>query len=173
MTSSQENRNDSLVATEAAPAAPAVAMQNFVTILGCDILSDIFEYLTMDTIAAVQEHNNKNDTDSLRSIMEATDNWSYKRRAYHEKTISLTALSISRYYACLVFATESTIVDNIFEYLSDDDISNLKQTNMLSDDPPKNPFILPIMKLQNTVKHRNEKLTKYLDYVDDDKTKSE
>jgi hypothetical protein len=165
MISNQQENPSDLVTVEAA-VEPVVMHQNFVSILGCDILSDIFEFLPGKPIRtlAVEAHD-RGDIVSLRCIKDANKKWTRKRRADHEKSESiLTDLHLS-HFAMEVF-TESTIVDNIFEYLSDDDISNLKQTDMLTyDDPKKNPFRLQYTKIHNTLEHRKKKLDKYLDNV--------
>lgn len=168
-TSSQEYRSYLVVTAEAAEAP--VAMQNFVPILGPDILGDIFEFLTSETIRifSVAAHN-KGDIVSLRSINDAFENWRCKRLTYCEKNESLTDLHLSHALAFEIFInpTKSTVVDNIFEYLSENDISNLKHTDMLSDDPEKNPFYLKDMKLESAILRRQKKLREYLGIDDPD-----
>jgi hypothetical protein len=158
--SNQQGNTRDLVTSE-----PVTMHQNFVSILGCDILSYIFEFLpgkTIKTLAA--EAHNRGDIVSLRSIKDANGKWIRKRRAYHTK-IEFILTDLHRSHLAMEAFTESTVVDNIFEYLSDDDISNLKQTDMLTHKFKKNPFHLQFNKLHNTLEHRKRKLDKYLNNV--------
>jgi hypothetical protein len=139
--------------------------QNFVSILGCDILSYIFEFLpgkAIKTLAA--EAHNRGDIVSLRSIKNANGKWTRKRRAYYEKIESIHT-DLRRSHLAMEVFTESTVVDNIFEYLLDDGIYNLKQTDMLTYKFKKNPFHLQYIKLHNTLEDRKKKLDKYLNNV--------
>jgi hypothetical protein len=79
-------------------------MQNFVPILGPDILSDTFEFLTAETINtfAIEAHN-KGNTVSLRSIKNACDNWNHKRLTYCEKIQPLIDLRRSHILAFKTF----------------------------------------------------------------------
>ena len=144
---------------------PVAMHQNFVSILGCDILCYIFEFLPgkiIRTLAA--EAHNRGDIVSLRSIKDAHRKWTCKRCAYHERSKSIFT-DLHRSHLAFEVYTKSTVVDNIFEYLSDDDISSLKQTEMLSYKLTKNPFYLQYIKLINTFKHREKKLDEYLNVL--------
>ena len=166
--SSQENRSYSVVTAEAAEAP--IAMLNIVPILGPDILGDIFEFLTLETIKtlAVEAARNKGDNVSLRSIEYAFDNWKRNRDTYFEELESIFDLGWSHLLALesIVTPSKSTVMDNISEYLSENDISNLKQTDMLSNDCKKNPLYLKFMKLKSSHDRGQEKLHEYYDNFD-------
>ena len=161
--SNQQKKPSDVVTSE-----PVAMHQNFVSILGCDILCYIFEFLpgkTIRTLAA--EAHNRGDIVSLRSIKDAHRKWTCKRCAYHERSKSIFT-DLHRSHLAFEVYTKSTVVDNIFEYLSDDDISNLKQTEMLTNGTykyTKNPFHLQFTKLINTLKHREKELDKYLNVL--------
>ena len=166
-TSSQENRSYSVVTAEAAEAP--ITVQNFAPILGPDILGAIFEFLTLDAIYTfATEARKKGDIVSLRSIVYALDNWKRNRDTYFEEMVSIFDLGWSHLLALesIVIPSKSTVMDNIFEYLSENDISNLKQTDMLSDDCKKNPLYLKNLKLKTSI---DRGLKKYHEYfaIDD------
>ena len=157
-TSSQENRSYSVVTAEA-----PVAMLNFAPILGPDILGDIFEFLTLETIKTLAvEARNKGDPVSLRSIKYALNNWKRNRVTYFEEMVSIFEFGVSHLLALksIVTPSKSTVMDNIFEYLSENDISNLKQTDLLSD-CKKNPLYLKFMKLKSS-HDRGQKISRVL-----------
>ena len=168
-TRTQENRSYSVVTAEAAEAP--VAMLNIVSILGPDILGDIFDFLTLDTIIDFDtEARNKGDNVSLRSIEYAFDNWKRNRDTYVEEMESIFDLGLSHLLVLetIVTPSKSTVLDNIFEYLSENDISNLKQTDMLSDDCKKNPLYLKFMKIKSSSDRGMKKWDEYFDIDDAD-----
>ena len=127
--------------------------------------------LTLETIKtlAVEAARNKGDNVSLRSIVYAFDNWKRNRVTYFEEMVSIFEFGVSHLLALksIVTPSKSTVMDNISEYLSENDISNLKQTNLLSD-CKKNPLYLKFMKLKSSHDRGQKKLHEYYDNFDAD-----
>ena len=72
------------------------------------------------------------------SCVEAYRNWEYQRNADTIFTAVLRRALERQNLAVTVVIDESTVFDNIAEYLTGDDVLNLNRANMLTSDATKN-----------------------------------
>ena len=106
-----------------------------------DIVSGIFEFLTKETIDAMLElSSSEGDVFLNESCVEAYRNWKYQRNADTIFTAVLMRALERQNLAVTVFIDESTVFDNIAEYLTGtgDGILNLNRANILNSDVKKN-----------------------------------
>ena len=104
-----------------------------------DIVSGIFEFLTKETIdAMLTSSSSEGDVFLYESCVEAYRNWEYQRNADTIFTAVLMRALQRQNLVVTVFIDESTVFDNIAEYLTGDDILNLNRANMLTSDAKKN-----------------------------------
>ena len=136
-------------------------LRKIVTILGYDIVGDIFEFLDIDTIMTLVDlADTVNDIVLYRNLVGTYWNWNRRRLAELAKSRVLQNLERCHHRAFAVF-TKSTYVDSIFEYLSGGDIFNLKQTDILAT-YNKNEFIQQASKLSNIIEFGLQKGDEYL-----------
>jgi hypothetical protein len=126
-----------------------------------DIVSEIFEFLTKEKIKILVELSEEGDRFLLGSFMGAYSNWLDQRIAHFSHTGVLWKAIKCQDHAISVFLLESTVFDNISEYLTGDDILNLKKTNMVTHYIKKNALRKQICKQMDTWLYHHRKDVEY------------